>query len=206
MELPLFELVIADNEEGTAEVNCISFVKRPAIEKNFLAFSSDKEAENKAQKFSVLSEEKRIVAGAVMLADVPIYRKDDERGEYYVVFSKDTIESIAQRFFKRGYQSNVNTNHQQDQQVEGVTFYQSFIYNKELGIQPMKGFEEVPEGSWFVVAKVDNEELWNQIKSEEFKGFSVEGIFGMKKLDMEEQVSEEQEILNKIIDILNEIK
>jgi len=202
MELPLFELVIADNDEGTAEVNCISFVKRPAIEKNFLAFSSNEE--NNKQKFSILSDEKKIVAGAVMLADVPIYRKDNERGEYYVVFNKDTIETIAQRFFKRGYQSNVNTNH--SDKVDGVTFYQSFIYNKELGIQPMKGFEDVPEGSWFVVAKVDNEDLWNQVKSEEFKGFSVEGIFGMKELSMQEELNTDEIILNEIINILKEVK
>ena len=43
------------------------------------------------QAYSVQSEEKRIVTGPAMLADLPIYRYDDIRGEYYVTFDADTI-------------------------------------------------------------------------------------------------------------------
>lgn len=197
MELPIYQLEISDDLNDGAEVDFVALVDRPAIERNFLKF---KEAKT---NFAIQSEEKRIVSGALMLADTPIYRNDNN-GEYYVTFTKATIEKIAQKFFKKGYQSNVNLMHDGDKQVDGVTMFESFIVDSERGIQAMKGFEDAPEGSWFGSFKVENEDVWSKIKSGEFKGFSVEGIFNYKK--EKQPISVEEALWSKIVEVLDQVK
>ena len=118
-----------------------------------------------------------------MIADLPIYRRDEKMGEFMVVFDKQTIEQIVQKFFKRKKTGNVNEMHETP--LEGVYMYESFITDKERGIVPPKGFKKVPDGSWFGSYKVDNDEVWNEfIKTGEFKGFSVEGMFDLQPVKM----------------------
>ena len=197
MDLPIYQLEISDDLNDGAEVDFVALVDRPAIERNFLKFNEAKAS------FAIQSEDKRIVSGALMLADTPIYR-NDSNGEYYVTFTKATIEKIAQKFFKKGYQSNVNLMHDGDKQVEGVTMFESFIVDSTRGIQAMKGFEDAPEGSWFGSFKVENDEVWNKIKSGEFKGFSVEGISNYKK--EKQAISVEETMWYKIVEILDQVK
>lgn len=194
MDLPVYLLDISEDMNDDAEVDYVALVDRPAIQKNWNAFKNQ-------QRFDVVSEDKHIISGPLMLADVPIFRSDSTYGDYYVVFSKDTIFKIAQKFFKRGYQSNVNLMHSPDQQVEGVTMFESFITDSSRGILPMKGFEDAPDGSWFGSFKVDNPQVWNDVKEGKFKGFSVEGLFTYKT-----QMSKEQELMNAIKEILQKVK
>ena len=139
-----------------------------------------------------------------MLADVPIFRSDATYGDYYVAFSADTILKIVQKFFKKGFQSNVNLMHDSNAQFEGVTLFESFISDPTRGIMPMKGFEDAPEGSWFGSFKVENEDVWTRVKSGEFKGFSVEGVFNYKK--EKQPMSVEEALWSQILDILQEVK
>lgn len=167
MDLPVYRCVIDDELSNELQVEYVSLVDKPAIERNFLAF-------NQSLRFAI-DNEKRIVSGPAMLADMLIYRKDDAIGEYYTTFDKATILSIVQKFFKKGYIQNFNLMH--DEKTDGITVYESFITDSERGIMPMKGFEDAADGSWFITAKVDNDEVWNKIKTGEVKGFSIEGIF-----------------------------
>jgi len=155
------------------------------------------------QAFVIQDEEQRIISGPLMLADTPIYRNDAIRGEYYVVFSADTIKQIAQKFFKKGYQNNVNLMHNSGDVQEGLTMFESWIVDKKRGIQPMKGFEDVPDGSWFGSYKVENDEAWNKVKSGEVLGFSVEGNFLYKE---QEQMTPEEKMMNEIIKVLQKVK
>lgn len=181
MNLPIFEMVINPEETSEVQVQAIAFVDKPAIEKNFLAF--------KHKLLFAVNPEKRIVSGPAMIADQLIYRKD-ENGEYNVFFSKQTIEDIAVKFLKKDYHKNLNLFHDPALSVDGVTIFESFISDSERGIQPMKGFEDCPDGTWFISAKVENDDVWNKIKTGEVKGFSVEGIFSYsrKGQTMEEAV------------------
>jgi hypothetical protein len=197
MDLPIYQLDISDDLESESEVNFVALVDKPAIERNFLKF---KEARN---NFAIQNEDRRIVSGALMLADTPIYR-NDQQGEYYVIFTKETIEKIAQKFFKKGYQSNVNLMHNENMALEGVTLYESFIVDSDRGISALKGFEDAPQGSWFGSFIVDNDEVWNKIKSGEFKGFSVEGLFSYKKEN--KQVNQDEAMWNKIVEVISNIK
>ena len=193
MDLPVYELMISEDINDDAEVNFVSLVDRPAIQRNWNAF-------NYKVKFNT-DAEKRVISGAIMLADTPIFRSDVTHGDYYVIFSKDTIFKIVQRYFKKGYQANVNIQHNQDKQIEGVYLFESFISDKERGVMPMKGFEDAPDGSWFGSMKVDNDFAWNEVKEGNIKGFSVEGIFEYYKTKVEakEQADKIFEEIKKIL-------
>jgi hypothetical protein len=150
--------------------------------------------------FSIISEEKRIISGALMLADELIYRNNEKMGEHYVKFSADTIKMIAIKFAKKKYQNNVNLMHDPSQKVKGVTMFESWLVDTERGIMPMKGFEGVADGSWFGSFYVENEKVWQSIKKGDYKGFSVEGLF-----DYVEPISAEENALKKIGELLNSI-
>ena len=190
MELPIYKLIINSDLNDEAEVDFVALVDKPAIQRNFLAF-------NTKQRFEVLSEDKRIVSGPLMLADMPIYRMNEDFGEHYVVFDAETIQKIAEKFFKKGYQANVNEMHDPNKAVDGVTMFESWLVNRDLGKMPINGFEDVKDGSWFGSFKVENDDIWAKVKSGEFQGFSVEGIFGYS-----ETVSKEQLMVEKIKQIL----
>lgn len=136
-------------------------------------------------KFSV-NEEKRIISGAAMIADLPIYRKDDALGEYYVIFDAASIQDIVQKFSAKGFMNNFNLFHNDAATVSDVTIFNSFISNKELGIHPPEGFSDCANGSWFISAKVNNDEVWQRVKSGELRGFSVEGLFNYIPMQMPE--------------------
>ena len=187
-KLPIYTLVMKDELDDSG-VNYVALVDQPAIERNFFAFS-------KEFKFAA-DEERRIVTGPLMIADLPIYRRNETMGEFYVVFDKAQIELMVQKFMRNGFQSNVNLMHDSQEKVGGCTMFESFIVDKQRGILPPKGFEKITEGSWFGSYKVDNEEVWNMIKSGTFQGFSVEGLFDL--------VPQQSSLESQILDIIESI-
>jgi hypothetical protein len=110
-------------------------------------------------QFSIENPEQKIVTGPLMIADLPIYRRENDE-EYYVTFSAAEIKKIVQRFFKKGYQSKVNVEHSTP--VDGVFMFESYIIDREKGIMPPKGYEEISNGSWFGSFKVENEKIWEE--------------------------------------------
>ena len=192
MKLPIYKLEINENDQDTG-VNFVALVDSPAIERNWVAF-------NKQQKF-IANEEKQIASGALMVADLPIFRRDETLGEYYAVFTAETIEKIINKFFKQGMIHNVNLMHDSNQQVKGAYMIESFIINRKRGINPPTGFEGITDGSWFGSFKVENQEVWERIKEGKFKGFSIEGAF-----DHLFYVDKEKEQINQIIEIIKAIE
>lgn len=65
--------------------------------------------------------------------------------------------------------------------------FESYIIDKARGINPPIGYEDVTDGSWFGSFKVENEEVWENRKA--FTGFSVEGLFGMKPVTTDLELS-----------------
>lgn len=186
MDLPFIEFTLTDEVEG---LQAIALVDKPAIGLNYQAFAP--------HKFEVIDEDKRIVMGAAMIPDLPIYRRD-ERGEYYAIFKKDTIKALVQKLFKENKHTEFNEQHNAFKILDGVYIYQSFITDKELGILPPQGFENVADGTWFIAAKVENEEAWSKVKEDGIlRGFSVEGVFDlepykfktMNKINLESVIS-----------------
>ena len=186
MKLPVYRLDINEFDDETG-IEFVSLVETPAIQKDFLAFAEI------AQRFEIKDEEKRIVTGAAMIADLPIYRRDDVRGEYYVVFDKESIFKIAKKWARGNKYDAVNAHHNTPI-ADGVSLFESYIIDRERGVMPPMGFEEVADGSWFVSYLIDNDEVWAKVKSGEFKGFSVEGVFDFP-VDADEQLIEQMKSL-----------
>jgi len=176
-----------DHETG---VEFISFVDTPAIEREWMAFNKSKPK----LEFAVKDKEKRIVSGAIMVANLPIYRNDPENGEYYVKFSSEAIEKIVERFFKNGFSGNVNLDH--SEVVEDVYMIESFIIDERK--QTPKGFSELPKGSWFGSFKVENDDVWEQVKNGTFRGFSIEGMFTDKA-----QKEMDKKLIDRIVKVLS---
>lgn len=188
-QLPTYLLIIDDELSSDLQVDYVALVDSPAIEKNFLAFG-------KELKFAI-DTKKHELFGAAMLADVPIYRRDAQLGEYNVVFDKETIYAIAQKFFEKGFQQNFNLMHDSNQKCDGVFVFQSYIVDSEQGRPAPKGFEDAKDGSWFLGVKVNNPAVWAKVEDGSIKGFSVEGVFEYKKkpLSAEQVYAEIQRLL-----------
>lgn len=80
--MKIVELIIEDEE--IYGVDAISLVENPAIEENFIAFKEER------VEFKTMDEEKRILIGAALIPDKPIYRRKGDE-EYYVYMSKATV-------------------------------------------------------------------------------------------------------------------
>lgn len=196
MDLPIIEFKLTDDVEG---LQAIAFVDTPAIGLNYQAF-------NKSQKFEVVNEEQRIVMGPAMIPDLPIFRRD-ESGEYYALFKKNTIKALVQKLFKDNKHTTFNEQHNSFQILEGVYIYQSFITDAQLGISAPKGFENVADGTWFIAAKVENDDAWAKVKEEGLlNGFSVEGVFDLEPYKFKNQINKMSKInLESVISTLKSV-
>jgi len=189
-KLPIFKLVIDDTVEGSG-VNFVALVDAPAIKTNWFAFENH-------LKFAVQAE-RQLVTMPLMIADLPIYRRDAEHGEYYVQFDAQTIEKIQQKFMMNGYLSNVNENHDADKKVEGVYLVNSFVSDEQMGIKAPEMFADLPNGTWFGTYKFTDKAYWDKtVKSGEFQGVSVEGVFDL----VDEKAQLEKQILKTVKEIL----
>ena len=190
MNLPIYRLDINEFDEETG-IDFVALVESPAVERDFQAF-------NTTQRFAIQDEEKRIVSGVAMIADMPIYRRDAIRGEYYVVFDKESIFKIAKKWARSNKYDSVNEHHETPIQ-EGVSLFESYLVDRERGVMPPKGYEDVADGSWFVSYLIDNEDVWHRVKSGEFKGFSVEGVF-----DFVSELSEDLKVIEELKRVLSQ--
>lgn len=188
INIPFYNIILNDEEGLTA----MSLVYSPAVETNFLAFEKEKQE----MKFSI-NEDEHIVLGCALRADYPIYRYSQQIGEYYVVFSKEVIKKLYQKFFKDNLFNNLNLEH--DKFTNGAYLIQSFVKDSNKGISPV-GFEDVAEGSWFCAYKVTDENVWQDIIQGKLNGFSVE-MFA----ELERNIEMENQKLDLIDEILKEI-
>jgi hypothetical protein len=172
-KLPIYELKVSGINDPMPAVNFVATVDQPAIEQGWMKFG-----EKKPIAFKTADVERRIITGPLMIADLPIYRRDEELGEHNVIFRKDTIELIVKKFAKAGYYNNVNMMHQKELIPGGIYMIESMIIDKARGVNTPSLFDKAPDGSWFASYYVENDTLWNDyIMKGIFTGFSVEGFF-----------------------------
>lgn len=190
--MKIVELILEGNE--AIGVEAISVVENPAIESDFIALN------NQEIKLAEVDKEKRILMGALLIPNKPIYRRDGEE-EYYVYFSKDTIVKASQMYLQNGNQSESTLEH--EQKLNGLTLVESWIVeNKDKDKSALYELN-VPVGTWMGTVKVDNEEIWNDyVKTGKVKGFSIEGYFA-DKIEDKKELSEDDQLLKDLIEILS---
>ena len=196
--LPLYEAVIANDECGVSKVSCVT---DPATEVNWVAFNENEEI----VKFAVENKVERMISGVIMLAETPIYRRTADNYEYYIMYSKDTLKTMAEKMIFDGVGSNVNIQHKDGTDVDGVNLVELYIIDREKGIAPT-AFESVPDGSLMATYKVHNDALWQMIENGEVLSFSLEGIFQIEETFNKQETNNNKEINKKFMSKLSKIK
>jgi hypothetical protein len=175
----------------------------PAVEVDFLAFKQQS-IENKEKVFTFEKNElEHKIFGCSIRADFPIYRIDNFGREYFVRFSKETIEQLVLRYSKDNNFNLVSLNHD-GQLVEGVTLIEWFIKDTEKNINP-KGFEDIENGSLFCTYKVENESVWEKIQNGEIKGFSIEICCDIEPTNESIELSKQEPDYNDLDTMINEL-
>jgi len=204
--MDIIELFI-DEEDEVSGIDAISVVENPAIEEDFIAL--------KNQEFNLaeVDKEKRILMGAALVPNKPIFRRSGEN-EYYIYFSRETVRKASELFFIRGNQSRSTLEH--DIPLNGLTVVESWIVESDQDKSRQYNMN-VPIGTWMVSMKVLNDDIWeNYVKTGKVKGFSIEAYFTDKmerpqdksvKDDLSAIEEEEKQfIISELKSILNEEK
>ena len=197
----IVELILGDDE--LTGIEAISVVENPAIEEDFIALK------NEEIKLAEVDKEKRILMGALLIPNKPIYRKKGDE-EYYIYFSKDTVVKASQLYLMNGNQSKATLEHQHT--INGLTLVESWLVEDEVHDKSRKYGLNVPVGTWMGAVKVNNDEIWNNfVKTGKVKGFSIEGYFADKMERPKEPVNdfeeeEAEEMLSFIRSIVREDK
>ena len=176
-DLDIIELIIDENnlEDG---IEAISLVESPAIEENFVALSRHK------VEFKSVDDEKRIVVGLALVPDKEIFRKSGDYA-YKIMFSKETVKKASELYLKRLKNNNATIEH--ELAVKGVSLIESWIVEDPNMDKTNLYKLDAPEGAWAVVMKIDNDEIWEDVKQGKYLGFSIEGFFSQKEEELAKQ-------------------
>jgi len=195
-KLPIYYATINEDLSGLElkeqGIQNIALVDSPAMLTEFLAFSEQKPYEF---KFAI-QEEQRIITAPVIVADLPIYRKVDNK-EFYVVYKKETNMQILQKYMLDGNQRKVKLTHDTTDLSKGVFVFEVFISDASRGIKQPEAFD-LPDGTIFCSMKINNDDIWKKVKSGEVKGVSLEGFFDLEQ-EIELSETEIEAIIKNIL-------
>ena len=181
----IVELVISDDSQELT-IDAISLVSSPAIEEDFVFFGKEKNN----LTFAKVDEEKRMLVSPALIPNKQIYRYDPNTdSDYYVYFSKETVAQAAALYLK--HNNHHKATYQHEDRVSGVLTIESWIKEGEQDKSNLYGFD-LPVGTWFVKMKIENDELWQEIKSGTLRGLSIEGYFVDKMEKMSKTITDEQ--------------
>ena len=166
----IVELIL--DEESELGIEAISVVESPAIEKDFVALKSQE------FKLAEIDGERRILMGALLIPNKPIYRRNGE-DEYYIYFSKDTVLKASQMYLMNSKQNNSTLEHQYE--LEGLSLVESWIVEDKVHDKSVKFGMDLPLGTWVGSVKVNNDKIWKEfVQTKKIRGFSIEGYFADK--------------------------
>ena len=193
----IVELVIEDDSEALA-IDAISLVSSPAIEQDFVFFGKEKHN----LTFAKVDEEKRMLVSPALIPNKQIFRYDpNTEQEYYVYFSPETVRKASELYLKHNNHHKATYEHQD--RVAGVLTVESWVKEGEQDKSKLYGYD-LPNGTWFVKMKIENDALWEKIKDGELKGLSIEGYFIDKMQKMSERQPTDEEILKALNEIIQE--
>lgn len=155
-----------------SETYAISMVESPAIESDFVALS--KEAE---KRMFLASDERHMCYGAALIPDKDIYRNNGEQ-EFYISFTRESIEKMSQDFMKNYRQNEVTLDH--EEMANDITITESWLVEDPYKDKANALGINVPQGTWMIGMKVNQIDVWERVKSGELKGFSVESMISLE--------------------------
>lgn len=189
LDIPTYEMKLTDDADGLL---CMGLVDDPAIMRNFLLLTENHPIELKKDSA------RQVIFGPAIIPSQPIYRRD-ESGEYYIVFSREVIEQMVEKWSRNKLTNQVNIMHDHDRFVDQCTLVELFVKDAARGLNPT-GYEDLPDGTLFVAYKVEKS-LWEAIESGEvdLKGFSIEAVMGFER-------KKENEIDLMVDEVLNDVE
>ena len=191
--MKLVELII-DERDSESGIDAVSVVESPAIEENFIALAEQK------IELKEIDAEKRILMGAALIPNKKIYRVNEKtKEEFEIFFSEQTVRQAMELFFKKGNQSKATQEHAKS--IDGMTVVESWLIEDKVHDKSVKYGFNLPKGTWMISMKVDNDQVWNDVKEGKVKGFSIEGFFA-DKLEMSMEENEKHSIINQLKEIL----
>ena len=196
----IVELVIDEDSQELA-IDAISLVSAPAIEENWVFFGKEKNNLTLAK----VDEEKRMLVSPALIPDKQIFRYDaNTDSDYYVYFSKDTVRKASELYLKNNNHHKATEEH--SERVSGVLTVESWIIeDTKTDKSTLYGFS-LPKGTWMVKMKIENEDLWQKIKSGELKGLSIEGYFTNKFEQMQKKEFTTEEVRTALKELLSKKK
>jgi len=177
--IPVYEIVVEDGDE--TGISLISLVQDPAMMIKGMAFSNQS-----SMSFKEVSADKQIIVGPALIPNMRIYREDEKYGKYYVMFSKETIAKMVEKFNKFGSNRRINIDHS-NQMVDAFIIEdwitEDLVYDKSRKY----GFE-VPVGTYMIMVKIEDTDFWNEeVRGNGKFGFSIEGMLGQQLVNLVKQ-------------------
>lgn len=174
-KLPVYEALISSEDDG---IITISLVDEPAVESDFVCFAKDAGK----QLFALKDSAEHLITGCLMKAETPIYRNDNGY-EYYIVFSKKTIQTMSEKMLADSTFKNIDIQHNGELLPQGaLTLMEVYIKDSNKGIDP--NFVDIPDGSLMTTFRINDESIWQECANGDFlNGFSLEGFFETKQVD-----------------------
>ena len=192
----IVELVIADDSQELA-IDAISLVSSPAIEQDFVFFGKEKNN----LTFAKVDEEKKVLISPALIPNKQIFRYDPNTdSDYYVYFSPETVRKASELYLK--HNNHHKATHEHSERVSGVLTVESWIKEGDSDKSKLYGFD-LPNGTWFVKMKIENDDLWKKIKDGELKGLSIEGYFTNKFEQMQKKEPTTEEVRTALKELLS---
>jgi hypothetical protein len=193
-KLPVYQIVVEDGDD--TGISLISLVDAPAIEMKGMMFSK-----NQVMSFKEVGD-KQVIVGPALIPNMKIYREDEKYGQYYVVFTEDTIAKMVEKFNKYGSNRKINIDH--SNQMVDAFIMEDWIVEDSVYDKSRKYGIEVPIGTYMIMVKIEDTDFWNtEVKGNEKFGFSIEGLLGQQLVTLLKQ--EEANIDDLELDDLLEI-
>lgn len=207
--IPIFDISV--DEEGLGLFG-LSFVDCPATMVEMHTFKAEE-----AQKVYFTSHEKREVVAPVMIPNQLIIRESMGMN-YYMRASEETIRKMYEKYMLSGNWNNFTYMHENmdadisERVKDGIYLQRLWIIEDEKNDDACTkyGFTDLPKGTLMMKCKVNNRQIWTEIKEGKLRGISLEAFFDKINTNKALQITYSKmktnlELFQKFIAFLNEV-
>jgi len=159
-----YELKYTKGETGVFRM---STVESPAIGATLVMFDD----ESKLLEFA--DDEKQVIYSVAMRPNILIPRKNVNGEPAMVFYTEETVSDLQQNFFKNNSHNGATINHDKNIRNDIYAFESWIVQDPEKDKAKLLGMA-VEKGDWVLGQKIDNPEVWQDIKNGKLKGFSIE--------------------------------
>lgn len=177
-----YELQYTKGEDG---VFCMSLVENPATKTQLVMFDD----ESKLMQFA--DDDKQIVYSVAMRPNMLIPRKDINGEPAMVFYTEETIADLQQNFFKKNHHNGATVNHDGKVREDMYIFESWIVQDPEKDKATLLGMQ-VQKGDWVTAQKIENAEVWQDVKSGKLTGFSIEAYLEPVLIKNKVEMTEEE--------------